>query len=108
LNLNPTFAGLPHHKVYCDMFEVMYEVDPIVWTKNERSFATLLPVFQTGNFELLLPSSRDFGYLLSRRVKRRLALLASIQPRDNPVEGMPMAWDPCVSKRGGLFLSSAS
>jgi hypothetical protein len=25
------------------------EVDPILWTKNERSFATLLPVFVTGS-----------------------------------------------------------
>jgi hypothetical protein len=33
-----------------------------------------------------------------------LALLASIQPRDNPAEGTPMALGPCVHATRGLFL----
>ena len=33
-----------------------YEVDPMLWTKNERSFATLMQVFLTRNlWSLLLP-----------------------------------------------------
>jgi len=37
-------------------------VDPILWTKNSHSLATLLQVFLTGNFALLLPWQYDFRY----------------------------------------------
>ena len=35
----------------CSFRRHRIEVDPIVWTKNKRSFATLLPVFLTGNLD---------------------------------------------------------
>jgi hypothetical protein len=79
------------------------KVDPIVWTKNERSFATPMQVCLTRNCDCTC-GFRALTVLPSRRVKRRLALLASIQPRDNPAEGTPMALGPCVYPARGLFL----
>jgi len=45
---------------------------------------------------IALASPASLAVSASRRVKRRLALLASIQPRDNSAEGTPMAFGPCV------------
>ena len=72
---------------------LMSKVDPILWTKNKRSFATPMQVFLTGN---LAHSCVRYVLAISPpcRVKRRLALLASIQPRDNSAEGTPMALGP--------------
>ena len=49
----------------CSFRRHRIEVDPIVWTKNKRSFATVLPVFLTGNFGLLLslPPVRGICFL---------------------------------------------
>jgi hypothetical protein len=77
-------------------------MDPILWTKKERSFATLLQVFLTGNFDLLLPLG-PLTVSPSCRVKRRLALLASNQPRDSPAEGTPMAFPLCHAEQGTFF-----
>ena len=37
------------------------EVDPILWTEKERSFATPLQVFLTGSFDLLLLAQHPGG-----------------------------------------------
>ena len=87
------------------------EVDPILWTKKGHSLATLLPAFLTGNSAC---SCFFVGLAVSplRRVKRRLALLASIQPRDNSAEGTPMASPLCHAEQGSFppigYLSHAS
>jgi len=41
------------------------EVDPILWTKKERFFATVLPGVLTGNFGLLLLPCDVSGIALS-------------------------------------------
>ena len=73
-------------EINCDLSEwdvpdfpsdVKAKVDPIVWTKKERSFVTPVQVFPTG-IRLLLLLRHPCGIAL-HRVKRRLALLASIQ-----------------------------
>ena len=86
-----------------------FEVDPILWTKKGHSLATLLPAFLTA---ATYPASSCPCLPLATavsplgRVKRRLALLASIQPRDNPVEGTPMALGPGSVHRSGASSSA--
>ena len=61
-----------------------------------------MQVFLTGN---LAHSCVRYVLAISPpcRVKRRLALLASIQPRDNSAEGTPMALGPGSVNRSGAF-----
>ena len=77
---------------------LLFEVDPSVWTKSERSFATSCPALMAVTLPLVawLPHWATCSCLSaavavhpSRRVKRRRALLASNPPRDSPVEGVP-------------------
>jgi hypothetical protein len=57
--------------------------------KKQPFLSYTLPGLPNVGTSMLLSPRNTFWYRQTRRVKRRLALLASIQPRDNSAEGVP-------------------